>query len=121
MISILEARGFDQRWLSWIRNILSSGSARILINGQPGDSFFFERGVRQGDAISPYLFDLMADVLQRMCCLTFSENSLMHPLDADNFFPTLQYADDTLMLLKGEVSQARKIKQILQDFASFTG
>ena len=121
LLNILEARGFDQRWIRWVRDILTSSSARVLINGQPGDVFFFRRGVRQGDAISPYLFDLMADVLQRMCCLAFSENSLLHPLDADSFFPTLQYANDTLILLKGEVSQARKIKQILQDFAGFTG
>jgi hypothetical protein len=81
------------------------------MNGQLGESLRFKRGVR-----SPYLFDSIADVLQRLCCLAFEQGSLLHPLDVDSFFPILQYPDDTLILLKGELSQAAVIKQNLQAF-----
>ena len=45
----------------------------------------------------------------------------MHPLGADGPFPILQYADDTMILLRGDTQQAAVIKQILDDFSNFSG
>lgn len=46
---------------------------------------------------------------------------LIHPLDIEVAPPTLQYADDTLILIKGDADQATTLKEILDSFASFSG
>ena len=118
---ILATRGFGDRWIRWVDDILASSSSRILINGTSGERILSKCGLRQGDALSPYLFILFADILQQLCQKECQEGNLVHPLGADGPFPILQYADDTLILLRGDVQQAGIIKRILEDFSNFTG
>jgi hypothetical protein len=46
--------------------LVSGGQTPININDEIGPYFRNERGVRQGDLISPLPFDLMADALARI-------------------------------------------------------
>jgi hypothetical protein len=36
ILEILKYRGFDSRWINMVRNVLSSGSSAVLLNGVPG-------------------------------------------------------------------------------------
>lgn len=94
LLAILAARGFGQRWISWIKELLHSSSSRVLVNGSMGDPIQSRSGLRQGDSLSPYLFILVADLLQRLCCAEHEQGNLTHPLNVDSFLPVLQYADD---------------------------
>lgn len=51
----------------------------------------------------------------------YNTGVLKHPLDIDGAPPTLQYADGTLILLKGETDQATALKEILDSFTRFSG
>lgn len=101
--------------------ILFSGSSSVLLNGVPG--FKCKRGVRQGDPLSPLLLVIAADLLQSIINDATDNNVLAHPLGATfgGDYPTIQYADDTLILLPAEKEQLLYLKEILDTYATFTG
>lgn len=117
----MRARGFEDTWCSWISNVLKSGRTAILLNGVPGRWLHCRRGLRQGDPISPYLFIIVADVLQRLIRRASFDGLVSHPIDLSLPCPVLQYADDTLILIKGDLACIRSLKQILDSFSRATG
>ncbi|XP_073360357.1 uncharacterized protein [Aegilops tauschii subsp. strangulata] len=60
---VMQRRGFDERWCSWIMQLVRSGNTTININGEVGPFFQASRGVKQGDPVSPLLFNLTVDAL----------------------------------------------------------
>jgi Reverse transcriptase (RNA-dependent DNA polymerase) len=66
LIEILVGRGFSSLWIDWIRSILQGSRTCVSFNGQLGEYFPCKRGVRKGDLLSPFLFDLVADVFHRI-------------------------------------------------------
>lgn len=62
---VLLQRGFPMRWVQWVMALLDTASSRVLVNGQPSEFFMHKMGLRQGDPLSPMLFLLAVDVLQK--------------------------------------------------------
>lgn len=67
--------------------------------------------------MSQYLFLLMADILQK---LVKADGGIRHPL-VQGPCPILQYADDTIILVRGCTEDATRLKQALQLFSEATG
>lgn len=121
LIHTMQKRGFPASFVRWVELLLSTSQVQMLVNGVAGDRFPIARGVRQGDPLSPYLFDTLADVLQQMIRQAYENGFLLHPLQQGAPIPALQYADDTLLILQGTVQQATCTKIILEAFAKFSG
>jgi hypothetical protein len=70
---------------------------------------------------SPYLFIIIADVLQRLILLAWRDGLMCHPLSPDLSCPVLQYADDTLILCRANIDATHQLKNVLDNFALATG
>ncbi|XP_057755427.1 secreted RxLR effector protein 78-like [Arachis stenosperma] len=101
---VLQKMGFDHIWRGWIKECVCSASMSVLINGSPTKPFKMERGLRQGDPLSPFLFVLVVDVLHRMIREAV-RNDRIYPLfvGRDNIeLSLLQFADDTILFCPTE-------------------
>ena len=63
---LLQQYGFSDKWRRWIRCCISTVKFSILINGCPFDFFGSYRGLRQGDPLSLFLFDIVREALSCM-------------------------------------------------------
>jgi hypothetical protein len=66
LLEILQALGFGPRWREWISILFRTSTSTALLNGLQGPTFSHARGVWQGDPLSPMLFLLAMDPLQRL-------------------------------------------------------
>jgi hypothetical protein len=80
IIQMLQHMGFRDKWIGWVHQILSSTCTSVLLNGVPGKSINCQRGVRQGDPLSPLLFVLAAYLLQSVINRAHQQGLLHLPI-----------------------------------------
>ena len=123
ILQVMKHMGFPHKWLQWIEQILETANSSVLLNGILGKKFKCKRGVRQGDPLSPLIFVLAAELLQIIINQAYRQGLISAPLSAtkDKDFPIIQYADDTLMIMKADSRQLVCLKALLHTFAECTG
>lgn len=57
--------GFPYRYIQWVMVCLTTVSHIINVNGEVTEPFEAKKGIRHGDPISPYLFIICMEYLNR--------------------------------------------------------
>lgn len=120
---VMSNMGFDSKWILWIKELFQSSRISVLINGSPSDEFSPTRGLRQGDPLSPLLFNLVGETLTILLQKAVKEN-LIHGIKLSNSaspITHLQYADDVILFLDDSENSILGIKKVLQCFQILSG
>src|SRR5436190_1263086 len=103
LIKILKKFGFNEGTIDMIWRLISNCWYSILINGKSCGYFTSNRGVRQGDPLSPLLYIIAAEVLSRNLAF-MHENYLLLRYSSISDGPIishLTYADDIIIFYNG--------------------
>ena len=118
MQKVLKSFGFKKDICHWIATFYRDLMSCVIVNGQVSSWFQVERGCRQGDPISPYLFVLVAEIL----ALMIRENSDIRGIIIhDTEHKISQYADDTEFLLEGDRGSFETCINIINKFSNVSG
>ena len=102
----------------WVNIFYTDISSCIQINGKYSEYFPIQRGVRQGDSLSAYIFLLCGEVLAKM----LNENEIVKGISINDKEAFLsQFADDTALFLDGSKESFEQCIHILSTFAKLSG
>ena len=121
LLDVMRRRGFPPRWRAWVSILFSTATSRVLLNGIPGLEIIHGRGLRQGDPLSPLLFDIGIDPLNRTLQMA-TEQGLLHPLPVH--LATLRlslYADDAAIFIAPTAHDITNLVTTLHSFGEATG
>lgn len=113
---VLLFRGFGGRWCSWIMLMVQSSKTTTNINGEVEPYFSSSVGVKQGDPISPLLFNPDVDALAGIHL-----TGVVGHLIPGGGFTHLQHADDTMIIVEGSNLDIVNHKFLLVCFEAMSG
>ncbi|XP_058783674.1 uncharacterized protein LOC131658394 [Vicia villosa] len=119
---VMKKMGFGKKWLSWMEAIVFTSSMAILVNGSCTKDFNVERGLRQGDPLSPQLFVIIIEGLTNLMEKASSLEEYRGFYYGDNnVVDILHFADDTIILSDGKENNLWGLKSILRGFELMAG
>lgn len=120
---LMEKMGFDRVWIRWIMACVRTVSFSILMNGVSHGFIKPERGIRQGDPLSPFLFILCAEALVHRLTLSEEEGRLSGIKIAAECPSVhhLLFADDSLLLCKANKDEASELIACLSSYGEASG
>jgi mannosylglycoprotein endo-beta-mannosidase len=121
LLEVLEQFGFGPRWRGWVSILLASCSSSVFVNGARSRWFKHYTGLRQGDPLSPMLFILAMEPLQRLLDLA-TRDGLMSPIN--NRIARLRaslYADDAAIFVNPIKQDIQVLADILELFGKASG
>jgi hypothetical protein len=118
MFKVLKFFNFGEDISKWIRLFYKNIQSCVIINGHLSDWFYINRGCRQGDPLSPYLFILCAEIL---ALLIKKEKNISGITINGVEYLISQYADDTTLLLDGSERSLVNAIKVLKFYAEISG
>ena len=108
--------------MTWIKECIISPSFSVLVNGSPNGMIQSNRGLRQGDPLSPYLFSLVMEVftLRLESGLRSGRWQTYCPVGCPEVSHLL-FADDILIFLKPSRRNINYPFQMIEEFGMESG
>ena len=109
---------FKDGIIQWIETFYKNIKSTVIVNNSPTPWFSIERGCRQGDPISPYIFLICSEVLA--CMIRQNPNIKGYEIFNTETKIT-QFADDTTLFLDGSKDSFEYCIRTVLEYAKFSG
>ncbi|XP_074277513.1 uncharacterized protein LOC141601143 [Silene latifolia] len=114
---MLDAMKFPKQFSNLIMKCVSTPAFSLALNGSLFGFFQGQRGLRQGDPLSPLLFTICMEYLSRILRVAAQQDGFhYHPLCGHIKLNHLLFADDLILFSKGTESA---IMWLLRSFSTF--
>lgn len=126
LVNMLQKMGFGAKWIRWIKYCIGTVKFSVLINRSPTGFFSSQRGLRQGDPLSPFLFILamegMSSLINTAKAKDWIRGFQVQNRARNNLEIThLQYADDTLVFCEAVRNHFLILRTIFIIFEAVSG
>ncbi|GMJ10719.1 hypothetical protein HRI_004741100 [Hibiscus trionum] len=121
--NVMNRMGFASSWVSLIMRCISSVSFTVKVNNSFSPLFRPQRGLRQGDPLSPFLFLFCTQGISAFLS-DAKQHGLLPGLGASKHGPKvnhLLFADDCIVFINSKSEEAAHLKFALQTYASASG
>ncbi|KAL9658975.1 hypothetical protein QQ045_028251 [Rhodiola kirilowii] len=122
LIRVMKALGFNDRWCDLVYRSISNCYYSVLWDGNPFGRFKSNRGVRQGDPLSPSLFTICMESLSCLLHKRINAGMIQPYFVSTNALQVhhLLYADDLLIFSNGSNRSIDNMMSLLNSFCSWT-
>ena len=118
LYSVLKFFNFGQSIIHWVKVFYNNIKSAIIQGGNLSNFFTIQRGCRQGDPLSPYLFILCAEIL----AIQIRGNKNISRIKVTETEHKLsQFADDTSLILDGKEKSLSEALAELDWFVKISG
>ena len=118
LIYTLQAFGFGEGFIKWVKVLYSAPRAAVLTNGTMSPFFHLGRGTRQGDPLSPLLFTLFVEPL---AVAIRDDLNIKGVMAGGQMHKMFLYADDILLILSDPASSIPGVMDIIENFSKMSG
>ncbi|XP_056848971.1 uncharacterized protein LOC130499090 [Raphanus sativus] len=121
--ALLSKMGFAAHWIQLMMGCISTVQYKVLLNGQPKGHIIPQRGLRQGDPLSPYLFHMCTEAL--VANIKKAERGkLLTGIKVARACPPIShllFADDSLFFCRAQKEECQTILRILKEYEAVSG
>ncbi|KAK7831163.1 hypothetical protein U0070_020383 [Myodes glareolus] len=118
MIKVLERLGIQGSYLNIIKAIYSKPTANIKLNGEKLKAFPLKSGTRQGCPLSPYLFNIVLEVL----AIAIRQHKEIKGIRIGKDEVKLSlFADDMIVYISDPKNSTKELLQLINTFSNVAG
>ncbi|XP_025693017.1 uncharacterized protein [Arachis hypogaea] len=120
---VMEEFGFSKEWITLTMSCVKSATYRFKINGKLSTNIIPQRGLRQGDPLSPYLFILAAEYFTILMEKARKEN-LISGIKLAPTAPVithLLFADDCIIFAGAQEEDIYQLIQVINKYTEASG
>ncbi|KAL6058354.1 hypothetical protein STEG23_024193 [Scotinomys teguina] len=118
MIKVLERSGIQGTFLNIIKAIYSKPTANIKLNGEKLKAIPLKSGTRQGCPLSPYLFNIVLEVLAR----AIRQHKEIKGIQIRKEEVKISlFADDMIVYLSDPQNSTKELLQLINTFSNVAG
>ncbi|CAM8877641.1 unnamed protein product [Rhodiola kirilowii] len=123
IIKMLSAWGFSEKWINLVYRNNSNRWDSVMWNGNSYGFFKSNRGVRQGDPLSPNIFILAMEFFSKLINegIQKREISAYKIEGCRSHIHHLMYADDLLIFSNGHINSVDKLMKTIKKFCGMSG